>query len=1774
MIQEEATLTNKTLDNSMTLVDSLCWKGQHRPDSRAYIFLSDGEQQEESLTYAELDQRARAIGRTLQLMHADGERVLLLYPAGLDYIAAFLGCLYAGAIAVPAYPPHSNRSLTRIQSIVDDSQATIALTTAQMLTKTPRWFEHVPDLAALQWVASDEIANSEGQGWQRPALTGDTLALLQYTSGSTSAPKGVMVSHGNIMHNLAAIQDFFHHTPESVGVSWLPMFHDMGLIACILHALHEGFPLVLLSPTAFLQRPLRWLQAISRYGGTFSCAPNFAYELCISRITPEERAELDLSTWEVVVTGAEPVRGETLARFAETFQACGFRWEAFSPSYGLAEGTLGVASTAHNSPLVKFFDGSELKEHRVVELPEHAPHAQPLVGNGTVALGQTIVIANPETMTKCPEGEVGEIWLAGGSVAQGYWNNDAETEQTFRAFLADSGDGPFLRTGDMGFLLDENLFITGRLKDLIIIRGQNHYPQDIELTVAQCHPALRPDCGAAFSIEVAEEGFGILSGQEERLVIVHEVLRHHDEFEDIFAAIRQAVVDTHEIEVYAIVLVKYGSILKTSSGKIQRRACREKFLVGELEELASSILSVSLAPPATPQPDRRLSRDLLRAISREEAYELLEGYFLGNISQMIGCDQEELSAEQLLSSFGLDSLKMAQIKNRIEVDLEIDLPVSSFFQDTELSTLILEALELIRDEEPFQTGPRLVRIDTATTDAPLSFTQEQLWFFDQLEPGSPLYTIPVALLLRGELDVAALEHSINEIIRRHDVLRATFLRVDGVPVQRVQPFAPRSLPIIDLTNLNEIERERTARQRAIHEILRPFDLSTGPLLRVTLLRLEAQEHLLLLNIHHIISDEWSLNVFFRELSLLYAGDAAELPDLPVRYSDYARWQRQLQYTEEMEEQLAYWREQLQGLERLELPLDHERPAVQAYMGEQYAFTFSQALSAKIKVLSQQEGATMFMTLLASFQVLLARYSGQEDIVVGTPIAQRGKAELEDMIGYFANMLVLRTNLSGSPSFRELLARVREMCVDAYTHQDLPFVKLVEALHPVRDASRNPLFQVFFALITDPVKYISLPGLVVQPLEIPTATAKFDLNFSVSESAQGLVGRVEYNRHLFERATIADMVAHWEKLLDGIAADPEQTIFELPLLNDAEYQQILQAGNATAHSYAMERCLHELFEAQAQQTPDALAITFEDQQLTYGELDQRANQLAHHLSKLTVQPGTPIGLCLERSLDMAVGMLAILKCGGIYTPLEPGQPQRRLAFIVEDTRLSVVVTHSSLLAQFPEDMCDVHFICLDITADVLEHESTAALAGKVSSDFPAYIIYTSGSTGTPKGVINTHRALHNRLAWMLDAIPFSAADRVAQKTPYSFDASLWEFLVPWMLGARVVMAEPGGHQNSAYLCSFINEEAITILQLVPSMLHVLLQERDFATCHTLQHVFCGGEALPTETQRRFYSLSQASLYNLYGPTESSIDATYWPCQPEWDDRVPIGRPLSNVEIYLLDAQMQPVPRGCIGELYIGGASLALGYLNRPDLTAERFLPHPLSQEPGRRLYRTGDKARQRADGLIEYLGRTDQQVKVRGYRIELGEIEAVLNQHAAVKQSVVIVRNDPQGEPRLVAYVLTHEGEEWRPNELRNHLLEHLPFYMLPAHLIPLAELPRLSNGKIDYQALPEPQEALQAQAVDENEPYSPAERMVCEICAQYLHLPQVSKHANFFELGGHSLLATQVINRIRELYHIEVPLRLLFTTSTIADFARLLETIWSVGKKATSAEGSREEGVL
>ena len=1128
--------------NGSTVVDVLRNRALQQPAQRAFTFLLDGETESASLTYQELDRYSRAIASQLQALGLSGERALLLYPSGLDYLAAFFGCLYAGVVAVPAYPPRNHRNTPRIVSVIEDAQAAIALTTTTVQSKIQSLLTEQADLNSLQWLTTDNLTPGIETAWSTPKIQPDTLAFLQYTSGSTGTPKGVMVSHGNLLHNAAVTYQFMEHSPNSTFVSWLPMYHDMGLIGGILQPLYGGFPCVLMPPAAFLQRPYHWLQAISSYRGTTSGAPNFAYELCVQKVTPEQRSTLDLSSWSVAFNGAEPIRQQALERFAAYFIDCGFRPESFYPCYGMAEATLMVSGGAKATlPKTKVVQKTALERHQVIAADTEA-EAQILVSCGRTLPQQQIVIAHPETLTRCPPGEVGEIWVSGPSVGHGYWNRLEATQQAFQADLADT-KGPFLRTGDLGFLDNGELFITGRVKDLIIIRGRNLYPQDIELTVEKSHPALRAGGGAAFSVEVESE---------ERLVLVQELeFRQQANLEEVVSAIRQAVAAEHEVQAYAVVLIKPGSIPKTSSGKIQRRACKAEFLQGTLEIRGSSILeSVDVVSDAD-----KLTREVLLLTAPADCQPRLEAYLQQQIAEVLQVPAAQLDWQQPLIALGLDSLMVFDLKNRLETNFGVIVSVADLFQNNNVSQLAAQVLSQLPVTTALPTPSPLPKQEYI----PLSYAQQRLWFFEQLKPNSFIYNIPAALQISGSLNIAVLEQSLNEILRRHQALRTNFKVLEGEPRQVIADMS-LSLPVVDLQELPKNQQHQAVQQLATVEAQQPFDLTTGLLLRAKLLQLEPEVYVLLLVVHHIVADGWSMGILMQELTTLYEAlieeQPSSLPELPIQYADFTVWQRQWLQGKTLKQQLAYWQQQLSGsLPVLALPTDYPRPALQSFRGARQSLAFPRFLSDALKTLSQQEKVTLFITLLTAFQALLHIYTGQEDLIVGTDVANRSQAKTKPLIGFFVNQLVLRTNLSGNPTFRELLGQVRDRTLAAYSHQDLPFDKLVEALNPERDLSRAPLFQVKFVLQNAPMPPLALAGLQLNLLDVSAGVSMLDLFLSLENTAQGLRGFLEYDTALFTATTIKRMLVQLEAGLNCVVAQPDIRLSELGIaLAQVERQQ--------------------------------------------------------------------------------------------------------------------------------------------------------------------------------------------------------------------------------------------------------------------------------------------------------------------------------------------------------------------------------------------------------------------------------------------------------------------------------------------------------------------------------------------------------------------------------------------------------------------------------------------
>ncbi|HEX7185753.1 MAG TPA: amino acid adenylation domain-containing protein [Thermoanaerobaculia bacterium] len=1738
-----------------TLVDLLRFRAERQPDQLAYVFQPDGEEAEERLTYAELHMRASSLAAMLQGMRVKGGRALLLYPTGLDYVTAFFGCLCAGTVAVPAYPPRPNRPMPRIHAIVADAGATVALTTSQILAGLERRIADLPDLKALAWRATDEASTAgapdpEGT-WQDPGVGRGDIAFLQYTSGSTASPKGVMVSHGNLMHNEELIRRACGHSAETPFVSWLPLYHDLGLIGNLLQALYVGAPCTLMTPVSFLKSPIRWLDAVSRRRAYCSGGPNFAYELAVRKTTPEQRQGLDLSSWRVAFNGAEPVRRETLERFARTFAPHGFRSDALFPCYGLAETTLIVSGGAAGSgPVYRQFDPRELGRDRAVEAVDGAA-SRDLVGCGRPLGDLDVAIVHPDTLERLPAQTVGEIWVAGGSVAQGYWNRPDVTAETFGARTAD-GSGPYLRTGDLGFLAaDGELFITGRRKDLLILRGGNHYPQDIERTVEGSHAALAPGAAAAFAVE---------AGGEERLVVVQEVQRteRRADVREIAAAVRAAVAAEHELPLYALVLIRPGTIPKTTSGKIQRSRCREELMAGRL----AVVSEWWEAPPETPSTSP--------APSQESG---VERWVSALVAAATGARPEEIDAQLPIAHYGLDSLRAVELLHAVETGTGSAPSLESLWSGLTVAELAAQAAAALGSrEETVAQAP-----EVGAGDHPLSPGQSALWFLDRLEPGNAAYNIASAAEIVGDADTAVLRAAFQGLVDRHPALRTTFPAVGGTPVQRVHPRAEVDFAEIEAGAVNNEE----LRARLTAEAARPFDLEHGPLFSVRLFRRAGRAPVLLLAVHHIVSDLWSLAVIVRDLGALY--QAAPLPDLPLSYAGHARLQLAALAGPEGERLFAFWREALAGeMPPLDLATDRPRPPVQTWNGAAERVALPPALSSAMRELGRAAGASPFMTLAAAFAALLHRYTGQDAFALGTPTAGRRRAALADLVGYFVNPVVLRADLTGDPGFGEVLRRVRAAALAASEHQDLPFPTLVERLDPERDPSRSPLFQAMFAYqgvpaaadpglaafaLAEEGAEIGMGGLRLRHLPLPQRMAQFELTLSMGEVAgpadSAFAGTLDYNTDLFDGATAARLTRNLTVLLTAATADPARPVADLPLLAEEELREVVHAWNA-ARAERGETPVHRLFEQRAAAAPEALAVICRGERVSYGEIDRRAGRIARRLRSLGAGPEDVVGLCAERSPDLITATLGILRAGAGYLPLDPEAPAERRAFVLRDAGARALITDSQ-----PGFAIDIPVIGL--AGDEKVAESGVPVA-PVAPGNTACVLYTSGSTGEPKGVVLEHRHLTALVSSFAASYAPGPGDAILPLTSVASASFVGEVLPLLAAGGTVVLPGKDEMLGAPSILELAARHGVTILSTVPSLLALLNAAAE--ELPRLRLLLSGGEALaPGDVDRL---LGRATIVNGYGLTETTICSTVRALEPgdlEGGRLLPIGRPLPNHRLYVLDGRLAPRPVGCAGEVFIAGEGVARGFAGRTDETALRFLPDPFV--PGERMYRTGDLARWRSDGdSLEYLGRIDQQVKVRGHRIELGEIEAALGRHPAVRESAVALR-ELAGEKRLVAWVAPQEGETIRAADLLAFLRERLPAPMVPAAVMEVPALPLSTNGKVDTAALPTPERS--GVAGEGVAPRGEIERAIAAVWQEALGVPRVSVHDNFFDLGGHSLLMAKVHARLRESLpgNLGAGLSLidLFKHSTVAALARSLagepEAAAPVARPAATAPGER-----
>ena len=1708
-----------------TLAQALQLRAARTPDRLALRFLADDPQGGQVLSYGDLDRRARTIAAALQATAGPGDRAVLLFPSGPDYVAAFFGCLYAGVIAVPAYPPESARRhhQERLLSILADAQPRVLLTSSD-LRQPLMLMDALSATDAPQLLCVDALETGLAQPWQQVNVQPDDIAFLQYTSGSTALPKGVQVTHGNLVANEVLIRRGFgiDLNPDDVIVSWLPLYHDMGLIGGLLQPIFSGVPCVLMSPAYFLTRPLRWLEAISEYGGTISGGPDFAYRLCSERVSDSAKAGLDLSRWRVAYSGSEPIRQDTLERFAEKFAPCGFSASSYFASYGLAEATLFVAGGQRGQGIAALrLDEQALAENRIV-----AGDGSAVMSCGTQQPDHAVLIVEPNSLAVLADDCVGEVWASGPSIAHGYWRNPEASANTFVQLEGQT----WLRTGDLGFMQGGELFITGRLKDLLIVRGQNLYPQDIEKTIEREVQAVRKGRVAAFAVNVqGEEGIGIAA---EISRSVQKILPP----DALINTIRQAVADACQQAPSVVLLLNPGALPKTSSGKLQRSACGHRLADGSLDCYA--------------QFPSRDGAQVAEAVAAR-------GCALEALIARVWCEHlqvEHVTADDHFFLLGGNSILATQVIARLREALKLALSLRALFEAPTLRAFVAHIATL---QGAGDLVPEAISVLSREQGLPQSLAQNRLWFMWQLDPASSAYTIPGALRLRGELDEVALSSSFAQLVERHEALRTRFYEQDGQAMQRVEEAGGFDLHIIDISDVPAAEREARAQQIREQEARTPFDLEHGPLFRVMLVKLATHEHQLLLTLHHIIADGWSLNLLVDEFSRLYAaaclGQSLELAPLAVQYADYGSWQRQWLAQGEAGRQLEYWIKQL-GDEHpvLRLATDHPRSARTLSSAARYTLTLDAALSDAVRSAAHGHNTTLFMWLLATFQTLLYRYSGQRDIRIGVPSANRPRQETHGLMGFFINTLVLRAELDGRLPFNELLAHTRKATLEAQAHQDVPFEQLVEALPQAREQG---LFQVMFNhQQRDSAALHRLPGLLAEELDWHSREAKFDVQLQTEEDRQGrLKLSFDYADELFEAGTISRLAEHYVSLLRQVSSAPEQALGDLHLVTAEQCAE--QQSWGAAPCPAASQWLPQWLEQQAQQTPDALALLWDGGSLDFAGLHAQANRLANYLRDKGVGPDVPVAIAVERSAHLLIGLLAIIKAGGAYVPLDPDYPPERLAYMLEDCGAALLLTQSPLLAALPV-VQGVSVIAMDLLK--LDTWPSHAPGLHLHGDNLAYVIYTSGSTGLPKGVGTTHAALSERLHWMQATYGLQADDVLMQKAPISFDVSVWECFWPLVTGCQLVVAGPGEHRDPQRIAHLVQQFGVTTLHFVPPLLRVFVDEPQTVHCRSLRRVFSGGEALPAALRDRVLArLPNVQLHNRYGPTETTINVTHWACSVADGERSPIGRPLGNVLCRVLDSELNPLPAGVPGELCIGGSGLARGYQQRPGLTAERFIADPLG-EPGSRLYRTGDQVRWGAQGALEYLGRLDQQVKVRGFRVEPQEIEARLLAQPGVAHAAVLIRDTAAG-PQLIGYFTTVEHHAVDGPQLSAALARELPDYMVPAQLIQLAAMPLSPSGKLDARALPQPQWCVREHV----EPDTALQQQIAAIWRDVLGQARIGLRDDFFALGGHSLLATQIVSRVRQACDVELALRTLFEASELGAFVDAVALIQSAGARNT-----------
>ncbi|MGX6999429.1 amino acid adenylation domain-containing protein [Caballeronia sp. KNU42] len=1730
-----------------------------RPRALALITIdAAGETQYD---YAELDRRAVCVAAHFGKQGAAGERALLLMDSGIDYVSAFFGCLYAGVVAVPVYPPESKREqhLARLRGIAQDAGVRYVLTTSALQERfADQYGELAPD---AEIIAVDTLCATTAPAVSHAYTLHDVqpsdIAFLQYTSGSTGTPKGVMVSHGNLIANEIAIKAGLGVQSDDVFVSWLPLYHDMGLIGSLLQPVFSGIPLVLMSPQYFLERPLRWLQAIARHRGTISGAPDFAYRLCAERLRDSAVAELDLSSWRLAFSGSEPVRRDTLDAFVARFAPAGFDAAALYACYGLAEATLFVTGGRRGAGLISArFESDALSAARVAVAPENEPGTI-LVACGSPQPGHVIEIVDPENGQTLAGGQIGEIHVRGPSVAHGYWQRADASASTFRA----DGATHWLRTGDLGFIHDGQLYIAGRCKDLIIVRGKNLYPQDIEQAVEARCEFVRKGRVIAFAADMdGAEGPALA-------LEIAPMMKKRFTAADIVAQLNRCVFDACGDVPVVVVLLNPAALPKTSSGKLQRAATRQGWLDRTLDAYAlweRGHFLWGAASGETPQqaPLNGLEKELAALWS-----EVL--------------DLEIVTRDAHFFASGGSSLTAARLAARISQHWRRPFEIGQVFEFPTLAAMAQSLSQLLEKPEcesvdtiPLERSDELV----------VSHAQQRQLFAWQLDPQSRAYHVAAGIRLRGQLDIDALRRSFDILVERHAALRTSFVEAPGsvhVYVPQIHPATPLDWMRVDL--LDEAFIEDTLGKLAQRFAAEPFDLAQGPVLRVGLVRYADNEHLLLLALHHIATDGWSMQIIVDEFAAHYraavTGTAAAIAAPLVGYADYAAWQHRWLDGSEAQRQLDYWRNELGGeAPALALPFDRSPAAVNgSRAAARMQFTLPANLAGRVRDAARRHGATPFIVLLAAYHAWLYRVTGQADIRTGVPVANRQRPETHGVVGFFTNTIVLRSVCTASLSVSGLLAVLRRAAIEGQVHQALPFDVLVERLNPARDAQGLPLFETTFNYLADDYPALErLPGLTASRYDIEEAHVKVPLALDLRESREGgMRAYLTYASDLFDARSVERMAAQYRRVVEAFAVallsdDPaaDSALAALDLLDPEERARVAVASQGSKTNPSGEP-VHVRVAHHARAQPDMPALIDGEKRLNYRELDQRAQRIACWLLDHGLRAGQAVAIVADRSAAFVVAMLGVLKAGGAYVPLDAANPPQRLEQTLRGCGARFVLwekEQTGLALDGPQRQTTID------QAQEHAHALSRELP-TVDSREAAYVIYTSGSSGTPKGVVVPHAAMSNYVEAVLDRLALPPRSTFAMVSTVAADLGHTVLFGALVSGGTLHLIDRDTSLDADRFARYMNENSINVLKIVPGHLSALLQAQNAADVLPAHTLVLGGEATAWPLLEKIRSLKPSCrVINHYGPTETTVgiltqDAAHADASAA---TLPLGLPLANMSTWVLDAHMNPVDAGEIGELYLGGAGVARGYLGRPGMTAERFVPDPFVA--GGRLYRSGDRARRLTGGAIEYLGRIDDQVKIRGYRVEPGEIAARLRALDSVLDAAVIV----SAAGRLAGFATARPGCDLDTALLKKQLAAVLPDYMVPSSLRVLDALPLNRNGKLDRQALGElARTATRTGGSVGRVPQGATEITLAAIWADLLGLAEkphgnsILRDDNFFALGGHSLSAMRMLSRVRAAWSIELPLRAVFTAPTLQALGVLIDDL-----SCSAAEAGNETSTI